>query len=134
MAANNVGIVYSQNQQVIRRIIDTRYIGYNANGARIPNPNANDALLTPHQNSIKPGEAWATIPVSAYDQISTHQGLHNYLGLTGIPGVTDRCIVYNNGVVVAVICGDPLITPNNPLGTIALDTTGQATVGLQVLN
>lgn len=133
MAATVVGIVYSKNQQVIRRIIHTRWLGYNADRTPIPDPNADDSQLQHHKNAMHPNEAWAEIPFADYDAITSDIDIHTHLGLTGIPRVTDRCIVHANGQVHAVVCGDPTID-THPLGTLVADTTGQAAVGMAVVN
>lgn len=133
MAATQVGIIYSSSQKVIRQIIHTRWLGYDKNRNPIPDPNADDSSLDAHKNAMLPGESWATIPISDYDTITSHSGLHTYLGLTGTPGVSDRCIVHGNGLVKAVVLGDPQID-THPLGALVADTTGKAVVGLSVVN
>lgn len=135
MVAQNIGIIYSANQQVIRAVIDTR-ISLDANGNRIVVP-GDDSQLALHQGSIKNGEAWATVPCAIYDTHTSTLETHAYLGLSGIPMVTDRCIVISpNAVsptVAAVVLGDPLID-THPLGALVADTTGQAAVGLPVVS
>lgn len=132
MPAQNVGIVYSKNQQVIRRVIHTRWIGYDENHNPIIDPNAHDDLLKPHKEKLFPGEGWTVIPCDIYDSHKHVMDHHTFLKLKGIPGVTDRCIVHDGGNVKAVVLADPLID-THPAGMLATDVTGQAEVGHAVI-
>ncbi len=117
MSAKNVGIIYSANQQVIRRTIDTR-IELDANGNRIIVP-GDDKHLTHHQNAVLDGEVWTTVPCAIYDTHSHVLDTHAYLGLSGIPGVTDRhALVDESNTVQAVVLVDPAVdAPPTPIAS-----------------
>lgn len=140
MTAKNIGIIYSASQQIIRRTIDPRWLGWDRTGQttndpyfRVPDPNAENEEAAMAQIALKNGEAWAVVPIDEYDTHTHPLQTHQYLGLTGIPGITDRCIVHDGVKVQAVITGDPAIDTHS-LGTVIADATGKASVGMQVVN
>ena len=94
MAITKVGIVYSAGQQVIRRII---------------HPHASDSELDDvHANDISEGEVFVKMDAAAYNTHNCPQGIHTYLGLSGIPGISDRhFVIGTNNTVVAIVLGDP---------------------------
>lgn len=114
MAQTKVVIVYSPNQNKRRTVI-------------IPD---DDSHISIHTANIVKGEAVMVGNLSDYQFIGPDALLANFIGQQP---TSDRCIVYANGQVQAVVLGDPSID-KHPLGTLAIDTTGQAYVGLPVIN
>ena len=106
-----------------------------------PNQNKRRAVITPdddsqvpiHTANIVKGEAVLVGSLSDYQQIGPDAMLAAF---TGQQPTSDRCIVISpdavNPTVVAVCLADPLID-THPLGQLAVDTTGQAYVGLPVV-
>lgn len=110
MGTTQVGVVYSAAQQIIRRVI-------------VPD---SDSQLAAFQQLMMPGEAWNTIPLASYNKLTSPQAIHDFLGLTGQPGVTDRCVVVNSaGLVTLSCCADPGIDAPNGV----MLNTDHATVG-----
>lgn len=114
MAQTKVVIVYSPNQNKRRTTI-------------IPN---DDSEVAGHAANIASGEMVMIGDLSDYRNIGPDAMLVTY---TGQQATSDRCIVIAQNTVAAVILGDPLID-KHPLGTLAIDVTGKATIGLPVIN
>lgn len=128
MPSTKVGIVYSKSQGIIRRTIDARQ-------RTIPHPDrpgeslriwdkefARDTHLLPHWAGMARGEAWEEIPVEVYDTFRVPLDAHRYLGLKGIPAITDRyCVVSPDGYVKAVVCADPSCGDTHPDGRLIHD-------------
>ena len=113
MAQTKVVIVYSPNQNLRRAVIKPD----------------DDSQIPIHTANIAKGEAVLVGSLSDYQTIGPDAMLAAH---TGKQPTSDRCIVHGNGQVMAVVRGDPLID-THPLGTVALDTTGQAYAGLPVV-
>lgn len=118
MAQTQVIIIYSPNQNVRRRVI-------------IPD---DDNQISIHSDNIAKGEAVLIGNIQDYQMVGPDAMLAAH---TGQQAATDRCIVISpnaiNPTVAAVVRGDPLIDVH-PLGRLAIDITGQAAVGMSVVN
>lgn len=114
MAQTQVVIIYSPNQNKRRTVI-------------IPD---DDSQIPIHTANIVKGEAVMVGSLSDYQTIGPDAML---VAHTGQQPSSDRCIVHDGLTVKACVLGDPLID-THPLGTLAIDTTGQASVGLSVVN
>lgn len=114
MAQTQIVIVYSPNQNKRRSVI-------------IPD---DDSQIPIHIANLLKGEAFMVGLLSDYQAIGPDALLALH---TGKSPASDRCIVHNGLMVQAVVLGDPLID-THPLGTMALDTTDKAAIGLSVVN
>jgi hypothetical protein len=92
-----IGIVYSKNQGVSRRVIIT------------------DSSLEPHRASLAEGEGLVEVSEADYRMYSNEQGRPDEFinGLvkkyTGIETKSDRHVVVRDGEVIALEKGDPAI-------------------------
>jgi hypothetical protein len=120
-----VGIVYSKSQQVVRRIVKLHVGLVDGEPNRLLPAHEIDEEqgFDHHKTVMHPNEGWAEIPIPVYDAFTDHWHVHDHLGLTGVPSVTDRCAVVNrHGLVVAVGCYDPFID-THPEGEIVPHAT-----------
>ena len=117
MGVSKVAVVYSKNQQVVRRIIHFDRIADSSveRGWRVMTPDELALLdeeqeLARHAAACHELEVFATIPHHIYHAFEHVDHIHAHLGLKGKPGEHDRhAIVDDEGNVVGVTLCDPAI-------------------------
>lgn len=117
MGVSKVAVVYSKNQQIVRRIIhfDRVIDPSSEKGWRILTPEEcalidEEKELKHHAASCHELEVFTTIPHHIYHAFEHVDHIHAHLGLKGIPGEHDRhAIVDDEGNVMGVTLCDPAI-------------------------
>lgn len=117
MTVTKVGIVYSDGQQVIRRII---------------HPHADDSELDDvHANAVSEGETFVKMDLSQYQTMTQPHQIHAALNLNGTPGVTDKhFVVGTNNTIIAIVLGDPACGDTHCHGNlVCVGTNTHACIG-----